>query len=209
MASGVMKPDNQPAGPDAERMGAVPPETYSDEQQQAAAAFQSLRGVPVFGPFQRLIRSPELLTHVQSLGEYLRYRSVLGPRLVEFVILVTAREWDQSYEWSLHAPLALRHGVRRDVIDALNRGHRPDLLADEAACLDVSLELHRTRRVAPDTYARAVTLLGEHGMVEVTAVNGYYALLAMQMNMMQTPPVATDIPLIPRSQLRRPASSSP
>ena len=185
----------------AERMGPVAPQSYDEAQQQAAAAFQALRGVPLFGPFQRLVRSPELLTHVQSLGEYLRYRSVLGPRLVEFVILLTAREWDQEYEWSLHAPLALRHGVRRDVIDALNSGKLPDLQPDEAACREVSLELHRTHRVSSDTYARAVSLLGEHCMIELTAVNGYYALLAMQMNMMQTPPVATDIPLIPRSQM--------
>jgi 4-carboxymuconolactone decarboxylase len=91
--------------------------------------------------------------------------------------------------------------VRREVIDAVNRGQRPSLQADEGACFDVSLELHRSHRVTAETYARAVGLLGEQGMVELTAVNGYYALLAMQMNMMQTPPVATEIPLIPRSQL--------
>ncbi|MEO8313203.1 MAG: carboxymuconolactone decarboxylase family protein [Pseudomonadota bacterium] len=199
---------SSPADSRAERMGPVSPDSYDEAQQQAAAAFHALRGVPLFGPFQRLIRSPELLTHVQSLGEYLRYRSVLGPRLVEFAILVTAREWDQEYEWSLHAPLALRHGVPRDVIDALNRGQQPDLQADEAACRDVSLELHRTHLVAPATYARAMSLLGEQRMVELTAVSGYYALLAMQLNMMQTPPVATDIPLIPRSQMQKARSGA-
>ena len=81
------------------------------EQQQAIDEFRRLRGTDPFGPFIALLTSPELLTKVSALGEYLRYRSALPPRLSEFVILITAAHWRQQYEWDLHAPIALKAGV--------------------------------------------------------------------------------------------------
>lgn len=173
-----------------ERMGPVPAASYDDAQAAAAIAFEATRGAPLFGPFERLIRSPEVLTHAQALGEYLRYRSSLGTRLSEFVILITARAWDQAYEWSLHAPIAVREGVAPAVVEAIAQGRRPERLsAAEAACYDFSTELHRDRRVSDGTYRRAVELFGERGVIDLTALNGYYAFLAMQMNVMRTPPV--------------------
>ena len=89
------------------------------EQQRAVEEFKSLRGVEPFGPFVDLLASPELMTRVSSLGEYLRYRSALPPRLSEFAILVTAAHWQQQYEWDIHAPIALEAGVPQPVLDAL------------------------------------------------------------------------------------------
>jgi 4-carboxymuconolactone decarboxylase len=172
-----------------ERLGPVPPHAYDAAQKRAAEAFEQTRGKPPFGPFQRLVRSPEVLTHAQALGEYLRYRSSLGQRISEMVILITARFWDQAYEWSLHAPLALKHGVPAAVVEAIAAGRRPAGMGEaEAAAHDFSIELHRTRAVSDETYARALAAFGERGVVDLTAVNGYYAFLAMQMNMMRTPP---------------------
>jgi len=185
-----------------ERMGPVPAAGYDKAQAAAAAAFEATRGAPLFGPFERLVRSPEVLIHAQALGEYLRYRSSLGPRLGELVILVTARAWDQAYEWSLHAPIALREGVAPAVVEAIGQGRRPEgLSAAEAACYDFSAELHRDRQVSDGTYRRAVELFGERGVIDLTAINGYYALLAMQMNVMRTPPVEGGPRLPPRVDL--------
>ena len=80
-------------------------------QRRAAEEFKRLRGVEPFGPFVDLLASPELMTRVGAVGEYLRYRSALPPRLSEFAILVTAAEWQQRFEWEIHAPIASMAGI--------------------------------------------------------------------------------------------------
>ena len=78
------------------RLGPIAPERYDAAQQQAAEAFAKARGETPFGPFAMLMRSPELMTSARSMGDYLRYRSAIGNTLSEFVILITARAWDQE-----------------------------------------------------------------------------------------------------------------
>ena len=77
------------------------------EQERAAEEFRKLRGVDPFGPFIQLLDSPELMTRVSALGEYLRFRSALPPRLSELAILITAAHWRQPYEWEIHAPVEI------------------------------------------------------------------------------------------------------
>jgi hypothetical protein len=77
-------------------------------QREAVDAFKVARGTEISGPFYPLLRSPELMTRTRAMGDYLRYKSALPPRLSEFVILLTAREWTQQYEWNAHYPIALK-----------------------------------------------------------------------------------------------------
>ena len=155
----------------------------TSEQQRAVEEFKTLRGVDPFGPFIDLLASPELMTRVGALGEYLRYRSALPPRLSEFAILVTAAEWQQSFEWQIHAPIALKAGVPQAALDALWSGATPsDLDPDHQALYDLCMELHRDRRVTPVTHERAVSVLGARGTMDAIGICGYYALLAMVLN---------------------------
>src|SRR5687768_13780297 len=125
------------------------------EQQRAADEFRALRGVDPFGPFIALLKSPELMTRVSALGEYLRYRA-LPPRLGELAILVTAAEWRQQFEWDIHAPIAVNLGFPQPVLDALwARETPPDLTGDEQAIYNLCTELHRDRRLSAATHARA------------------------------------------------------
>ena len=48
------------------------------------------------GPNALLLRSPELQSRTQKVGEYLRYKSSIPLRLNEFAILITARQWDDK-----------------------------------------------------------------------------------------------------------------
>ena len=156
-------------------------------QQQAIEEFRRLRGIEPFGPFVALLKSPELLTRVSALGEYLRYRSALPPRLSEFVILITAAHWHQSYEWDLHAPLAVKAGVAQATIDALAAGQRPNGLAeDEAALYDFCRAVHAGGREAEAVRARAVEAVGEQGVIDAIGMCGYYAMLAMVLNVENT-----------------------
>jgi 4-carboxymuconolactone decarboxylase len=153
------------------------------EQQQAAEEFKRLRGVEPFGPFIPLLTSPELMLRVSALGEYLRFRSALPPRLSELAILVTAAQWRQQFEWDVHAPIALKSGITQPVLDAIWSGEPPpDLDRGQQVLYDLCVELHRNRRPTPATRELARDALGEQGLLDAIGICGYYALLAMVLN---------------------------
>ena len=153
------------------------------EQTRAAEEFRRLRGVDPFGPFIPLLESPELMTRVSALGEYLRFRSALPPRLSELAILITAAHWRQQYEWDVHAPIALEAGIPQSVLDATWKGQAPDGLdIQQQAVHDLCVALHRDRTVFRALQDRAQAALGEQGTIDAIAICGYYALLAMVLN---------------------------
>ena len=182
-----------------DRLPPLPLDRMTDTQHVAAASFAELRGTAVFGPFVPLLRSPELMTLTATLGEYLQFRSALVPKLRELAILVTSREWAQQF-----ARAALTAGLSADLVGAIARGRRPDGMdEDEAPVYDLCLEIHRVKTVTDAVYARAVERLGEQAVVDAIGICGYYTLLAMVMNMAQTPLPAGRVPaLAPLSNSR-------
>ncbi|MDE2095193.1 MAG: carboxymuconolactone decarboxylase family protein [Burkholderiales bacterium] len=170
----------------AERLPTIPPAQYTDEQKQAAEAFVVARKVPVFGPFEPLMHSPQVMSQARSMGDYLRYHSAIGNTLSELAILVTAREWSQDYEWYVHQPIALKAGIKPEITAAIADGRRPAGMSDdEEIVYDFSTELHRNKRVSDLTFERAEKRFGKKGIVDLTGINAYYALLAMQLNVAQ------------------------
>lgn len=170
----------------ADRLPTIPPAKYSPEQTQAAEEFQAARKKPVFGPFEPLMHSPEVMTQARSMGDYLRYKSALGNTLSELVILITARQWTQDYEWYVHYPIALKVGIKKDIADAIAEGRRPvGMTDDEEIVYDFSTELHNNKRVSDKTFDRADQRFGKKGVVDLTGINAYYTLLAMQLNVAQ------------------------
>jgi 4-carboxymuconolactone decarboxylase len=170
-----------------ERMPAIEPDKMTEAQKAAAAAFAEGRGYAVRGPFSALLRSPEVMLRAKAMGDYLRFKSVLPPRLSELAIIVTARQWSQNYEWHAHRALAEKGGLRPEIADAVADGRRPEGMSiDEAAVYDFSVELHQTKSVSDATYARALQLFGEQGVIDLTALNGYYTLIAMVLNVART-----------------------
>jgi len=190
----------------------------SAAQRAAAAELAAGPRGGVVGPFIAALRSPELMTRLQRLGEYLRYRNALGPRLTELAILITARAWSQPFEWAMHVGEAEARGVASATIAAIGRGRRPArMAAEEAVVYDYLRELHATQSVRDATYARAVAAFGEAGVVDLTAVAGYYATLAMILNVACTPVPAgersplAELPVRPKGlrQRRKPAAGAP
>ena len=171
----------------SDRLRPIPPEQLTEAQRRAAqAVIEGPRGA-LYGPFVPLLRSPELLENAQRMGEYLRYRSAIGIRLSELAILVTARQWNQQVEWAIHAPIAAQVGIPPAVINAIAQRRRPEgMLVDESVVHDFCIELHQNKRVSDRTYADALALFGEQGVVDLMGLNGYYTFLAMVMNTAQT-----------------------
>jgi 4-carboxymuconolactone decarboxylase len=128
------------------------------------------------------------MTRLQRLGEYLRYGNALGPRLTELAILITARAWSQPFEWAIHVGEAEARGIASATIAAIAHGRKPARMAvEDAIVYDYLRELHATQGVSDATYARAVGAFGEAGVVDLTAVAGYYTTLAMILNVARTP----------------------
>lgn len=180
------------------RLPTLLPDQYNEEQQQAAEEFMAARKLPVFGPFEPLMHSPQLMNQARAMGDYLRYKSALGTTLSELIILITAREWTQDYEWYVHYPIALKTGIKQEIADAIADGRRPlGMSEDEEIVYDFSIELHRNKRVSDLTYERAQQRFGNKGVVDLTGINAYYTLLAMQMNMAEYP-LPKDAQKLPR-----------
>ena len=170
-----------------DRLPPIPAEKLSAEQKKAADEFAAGRGYTPRGPFAVMLRSPEVMLRAKAMGDYLRFKSTIPPRLNELAILITARQWGQNYEWQAHRPLAEKAGLKPEIAQAVADGRRPSgLAADEEVVFDFCTELHANKSVSDATYQRAVEKFGEQGIVDLTAVNGYYSFNAMILNVART-----------------------
>lgn len=180
----------------ADRLPPLPDSALSPAQREVVARVQAGPRGAVFGPFVPLLRSPAAMTSLQELGSYLRFESPLPRAIFEMAVLLIARAHDQEFEWAYHAPLARAAGLPQSVIDAIARNDEPrDLPGDERAAYRLVMELVHTNRVGDATYRDATVRFGEQSVVDLVVTLGYYATLAMVMNLAQTPaPIpSTDI----------------
>jgi 4-carboxymuconolactone decarboxylase len=182
------------------RMPPVPKDKMTEAQKKALEEVVASRGAGgAEGPFVPMLRSPELMNRLQTFGEYVRFHNSIGTKLTEFVILLTARQWTQQYEYDAHQPLALKAGLNQEIISAITEGRRPTgMAADEEIVYDFCSELRQNQGVSDATYARAVGKFGEQGVIDMTGLVGYYTTLAMIMNVARSPlPEGKKAPLAP------------
>ena len=175
------------------------PDTMTPEQRKVYDAVASgPRGV-VQGPLLAALHRAELADKWQQLGELLRYRTSLPARLSEIAILVAAQRWRCQLEWHLHEGFALKAGVSRAVIDDIQGGRRPATAdPDELAVYDYAAELQDRKAVSEETYRRALGHWGVVGVVELTALVGYYTMVAMTLNAHEFPlPAGVEPPFAP------------
>jgi 4-carboxymuconolactone decarboxylase len=183
-----------------ERLPAIPAEKYTEAQKRAADEFLATRKTPVFGPFIPLIRSPEVMLRTKEMGDYLRFKNLIGQKLAEFTILIMAREWTADYEWYAHYPLAMKAGLKPEIAEAVFEGRRPDGMAqDEEIVYNFVTELNARKRVSDVTYERTVKQVGEQGVVDIIGLQGYYTLIAMTLNVsrFEQPKDGRQFPRIP------------
>lgn len=135
------------------------------------------------GPFQPLLRAPELGDLVQKVGEHVRFKNILPQVLKEFAILIVARHWTAQYEWYAHCRIAKEFGLAPAICDALAKGEKPaNLSADEAIIYDFATELLQNREVGDPAFAAVKDRFGERGAVELVCTLGYYTTVAMILN---------------------------
>ena len=170
------------------RFAELDPSQMTDAQRKSYDGIVSGPRGDIRGPFNALLRSPDLADRVQRVGEYVRFKSSLPARLNELAILVVARYWSAQYEWYAHRELAMKAGLDAKIADAIAERKRPaNMKDDEAAVYDFCTELHEKKSVGDAAYASALELFGEQGVVDLVGVSGYYTLVSMVLNVDRHP----------------------
>ena len=153
----------------------------------------------VVGPLRAAIHNPDLARNWSALGESLRFGTSLGKRLSELAIIVTGRRWSAQVEWFVHARVAAETGLEPAVIEAIRTGTPPRFTQpDDALVYDYARLLLQEGDVPDALHARATQRFGVKGVVELTALVGYYSMVAMTLNAQQVPlPEDAPDPLTP------------
>jgi 4-carboxymuconolactone decarboxylase len=142
------------------------------------------------GPFNVLLRSPQVGDRSQQLGNAIRFSSGLSGRLREIATLMAGRSWTSTYEWYAHARYALDEGIDAAAIQAIADHREPDLAAlpaEDAMVWRVSDELLYTRRVSDATFAEALAVLGERRLSSSVTIAAYYEYVSMILNVDRYP----------------------
>ena len=147
------------------------------------------------GPFNVLLRSPEMGDLAQQFGASMRFHSSLPKKLNEMAIIITARYWTAQYEWTAHRKAAAEAGLSESIIQAIAAGKRPASMdVAETVVYNFGTELLNTKQVSDPVFKAAVDKFGERGVVDLIGVMGYYQLVSMLLNVDRYPLSAGEKP---------------
>jgi 4-carboxymuconolactone decarboxylase len=180
------------------RFATLTPETMTPDQKRVADAIQSgPRGAGLRGPFNALLRSPDLCDLVQRVGAFVRFGTSIPQRLNELAIIMAGRKWTAQYEFYAHRRLAIEAGLSPAIADAVAAGTRPaSMAADETMVYDFVAELLATGHVSDAAFQRVKDAFGERGVVDLVGAVGYYSLVSMTLNVARVPlPAGVEPPL--------------
>lgn len=185
-----------PSRPTKENLGLVggrfKPLTYAEMTPEQKTMIDHLlsgeRAGNLGGPFNVLLRSPEMGDMAQQFGASMRFHADLPTTARETVIIVTARFWMAQFEWTAHKRAALQAGVSPAIVDAIANGKRPaGMNADVETAYNFISELLKTRQVSDATFAAAKARFGEKGVVDMIGLSGWYSMVSMALNVDQYP----------------------
>jgi 4-carboxymuconolactone decarboxylase len=172
------------------RIPLPPPEEMSAEQRKVYGAILSGPRGKLVGPLRAILHCPELAARWSEFGEYLRYRTCLPRNCNELAIVATGRRWNSEVEFRVHAAAARSAGVDPEVIEAIRMG-RPPLFRDaaEAEVYEFARQMHQAGTVPEPLYRAVKARWGVAGVVELTALIGYYTMVSMTLNAHEIEPL--------------------
>lgn len=171
------------------RFPVIAHEDLTDEQRAVVDGIQSgPRGAGLRGPFNALLRAPQLCDVVQRVGAYVRYSTSIPAPLNEMAICMAGRKWGAQYEFYAHRRIGIDAGLNPAILDAIADGRRPaDMGADEAIVYDFVAALLSTGQVPDGPYNAAKERFGERGVMDLVGATGYYSLVSMVLNVAEVP----------------------
>ena len=177
-----------PAPPATKRFPQLTLDQLNGQARQLGEEIMKVSSVGIAGPYNPMLRSPEMGERLFRLLDYLRFNTSVPRRLNEFAILIQGRLWTSQVEWYAHYPLAIKAGLPESVAADLKAGRRPaNMRPDEAAVYDLCMELSTTHQVSDATFARARAQFTDQQIVDLLAVSGTYVTIAMLLNAGQEP----------------------
>src|SRR5262245_1449392 len=167
------------------------PLKYDEMTSEQKTMFENLLKGPrrgAGGPFNVLLRSPEMGDLVQQFGAKMRFGSSLPPKLNEMAIIIVGRHWTSHYEWNAHRTAAANAGLSESIIRSIAAGRRPESMdADETIIYNFATELLNTKQVSDPVFQAVKDKFGERGVVDLIGVMGYYQLVSMLLNVDRHP----------------------
>jgi 4-carboxymuconolactone decarboxylase len=163
------------------RLPPLEADSLTPHQRAAADQYTASRKHPPSRPYKILLRSPEVMRHLNEVGVYLTYHSPLRGYLFEFACLMVARDWGSDYVWSVHQLDMERDGIFKPEIAAdLRLGRRPrNMTDDEDIVYDFLIEVQKNKSVSEPSYQRALERFGEQGVIDLLAIQALYSMLSM------------------------------
>ena len=161
------------------------------------------------GPYNALLRSPDMARRCFDFLDYLRFRTSVNKRLNEFAILIQARISNAQYEWWAHETIARKAGLSDAVMNDLRECKRPTSMQDdERLVYDYCIQLSLNHRVPDALWHEAVSKMGEQAVIDLTVLSGTYVMVSMLLNATQVGipgggelPLKVLEPMVIRSQL--------
>ena len=166
-----------------ERLNQVRYEDLAPEVRPLADDILKVSSAALGGPYNALLRSPDMARRCFDLLDYLRFKTSVNKRLNEFAILIQARIANAQYEWWAHETIARRAGLADAVMRELQQCQRPaSMQDDERLVYDYCVQLTLNHRVSDALWQEAVTTLGEQAVIDLTVLSGTYVMVSMLLN---------------------------
>jgi 4-carboxymuconolactone decarboxylase len=183
----------------SERLPLLSEDLWNPDQRRVAESLKNGPRKGVVGPFIPLLYAPSISERIEPLGSELRFFGTVDRRVHELVVCFVAAATRNEFEWAVHVPVALSLGVSAAQIDALRRSVTPENLTDdEATALEFALSLLERNEVSDQVFDRAKASFSESGVVELTAVVGYFVMVCWLLNVARTPaPPDAAVPPLP------------
>jgi len=186
---------------DNARFPTISPDKFSAKQQEFAKLLTSSprNGNVNNPPFKVYFRSPDFGVEAIKMSDYLRWGTGMEPRLVEFAILISARNWDSDYIWRAHYPAAVKGGLDPSVAADMAAGRKPTKLKDDEAIIyNLLSEIYRDHKLSQATYNAALAKYGEKGITDIIGLAAYYGITAMALFAADAPVASGEAPKLQR-----------
>jgi 4-carboxymuconolactone decarboxylase len=169
-----------------ERLTQISYDALPDAVKPLADDILKVSSAALGGPYNALLRSPEMARRCFDHLDYLRFRTSVNKRLNEFAILIQARISNAQYEWWAHEIIARKAGLSEAVMKDLRECRRPTSMQDdERLVYDYCIQLSLNHRVPDVLWQEAVDTMGEQAVIDLTVLSGTYVMVSMLLNATQ------------------------